>query len=155
MQMRMLSWARRVRTFLVERDVNSDLAELTRVRQDHDETLGQLTADAAAPEAITTQSYGQRTEVRRLRLALGESQLEPTVWTTRSMKLEISGDDIAFVLPAFGVNDESLAATGAAMATVPTVLGLQFVVQGLASNFFELLRNATRVRREVINQRTS
>jgi hypothetical protein len=45
-----LSWTCGVRNFLVERDVNSDLAELTGVRQDHDETLGQFTADATAAE---------------------------------------------------------------------------------------------------------
>jgi hypothetical protein len=155
MQMRMRSWACRVRTFLVARDVNSDLAERTGVRHDHDDTLGQLTVGATASEALTTQASGQASEVRRLRLALGERQLEQTVWTTRWMKLEIRGDDIAFVLFAFGVNDESLATTDDVVATVLTVLGLQFVVQRLASNFLELLRNATRVRRDVINQGAS
>src|SRR5689334_22589130 len=97
-QTRVPPWACRVRDFVVERDANSDLAELTGVRHDHDETLGQLTADATAAEAITTQSCLQTTEVKRLRLALSESQLEPIVWTTRSIKREISSDEIAFVL---------------------------------------------------------
>jgi len=141
MQTRVLSWPCEVRNFLVERDVNSNLAELTGVWRDDNETLGQLTADATAAEAITTQSSVQTTEVKRLRLALSESQLEPIVWTTRSMKREISSDEIAFVLPAYGVNDKSLAATSDAMVTtsnamvtVLTVLLLQFVAPGLASN---------------------
>ena len=57
--------------------------------------------------------------------------------------MEISSDEIAFVLPALGVNSERLAATtdtmatiSNAMATVLTVLGLQFVARGLASNSF-------------------
>jgi hypothetical protein len=68
----------------------------------------------------------------------------------RSIKREISSDEIAFVLPAFGVNSERLAATSDtmattsnAMATVLTVLGLRFVARGLASNFLELWRSAT------------
>jgi len=153
-QTRVLSCGSRVRDFVVEHDVNSDLAELTGAWREHHETLGQLTADAAAPRAITTQSCGQTTDVKRLRRALRESQLESIGWTTRSMRLEISVDDIAFLLPAFGVNDESLSTVGDAMATVLTVLGLQFIAQGLASNFLELLRNATRVRRDAIDQRT-
>ena len=136
---RVLSRACRVRAFVVEHDVTSDLAELTGVWRDDDETLGQLTADATAAEAITTKAYVQTTEVKRRRLALSERQLEPIVWTTRSMKREISSDEIAFVLPAFGVNDNSLAATSDAMVTtrnamltVLTALGLQFVARGLA-----------------------
>lgn len=138
MQMRVLSWARRVRTFVVERDVNGDLAKRTGVRHDPDETLGQLTVGATASEAITTHSRGRTTEVRRLRLPLGEPQLEDFVFRTRSKKLEIGYDDIPFVLRAFVVNDKSLlanedalAANDDAMATLLTVLGLPFVVRGL------------------------
>ncbi|HEV8236272.1 MAG TPA: hypothetical protein VGP84_16790 [Gemmatimonadaceae bacterium] len=81
-QARVSSWACRVRGFFAEHDVNSDLAELTGVWREQQETLGQLTADATRVEAITTQSCVQTTEVKRLRLALSESQLEPIVWTT-------------------------------------------------------------------------
>jgi hypothetical protein len=144
-EMGMVSWACRVRNFVVARDVTSDLAELTGVRHDHDDTVGQLIVDATAPDVIATQSCGQTTEVRWLRLARGERVLEPTVWTTRSIKLEVSSNDIAVVLLAFGVNDKSLATTDRAlattdraMATVLSVLGLQFIVRGLASNFLEL-----------------
>ncbi|MFL5614400.1 MAG: hypothetical protein ACJ796_12140 [Gemmatimonadaceae bacterium] len=145
------NWACRVRNFVVERDVHSALAERTGFRYDHHDAVGQRTVDAAASEVITTQSSGQTTEVRRLRLGLAERQLEPTVCTTRAMKPVISGDDIGAALPTFGVNDKSFATTDCAMATVLTVLGLQFVVQGLASNSLELLRNATRVRRDLLS----
>ena len=138
---RMLSWACRVRDFVVEHDVSGDLAELTGVSHDHDETLGQLTADATAAEAITTQSCVQTTEVKRLRLALSEGQLEPIVWTTHSIKREINGDEIAVVLPPCLANSEGWSATSNAMvttsdamATALTVLGLQFVARGLASS---------------------
>jgi hypothetical protein len=150
-EMAMRSWARGVRNFVVERDVHSALAERTGFRYDHHDAVGQRTVDAAASEVITTQSSGQTTEVRRLRLGLAERQLEPTVCTTRAMKPVISSDDIGAALPAFGVNDKSFATTDCAMATVLTVLGLQFVVQGLASNSLELLRNATRVRRDLLS----
>jgi hypothetical protein len=85
---------------------------------------------------------------------------------TRAMQREISGDEIAFVLLACLANSERFATTNNAivttsdamatssnsMATVLTVLGLQFVARGLASNVLELLRSATRVRRDAINQ---
>jgi len=141
MQTRVPSWPCEVRNFLVERDVNSNLAELTGVRHDDDETLGQLTADATAAEAITTQSSVQTTEVKRLRLALSERQREAIIWTTRSMTRAISDDEIAFVLPPCVANSERVAApsdamatTSNAMATVLTVLGLHFIARGLASN---------------------
>jgi len=140
---RMLSWACRVSDVVVEHDVSSDLAELTGVWHDHDETLGQLTAAATAAEAITMQSCVQTTEVKRLRLALSERQRELIVWTTHSMTRAISGDDVAFVLPPCVANSERVAApsdamatTSNAMATVLTVLGLHFIARGLASNSF-------------------
>ena len=51
-QTQVLQWARRVRDFLVEYDLKSDVAELSAVRQELDDALGQLTANAAAQEAI-------------------------------------------------------------------------------------------------------
>jgi len=138
---RVLSWACRVSDVVVEHDVSSDLAELTGVWHDDDETLGQLTADATAAAAITTQSSVQTTEVKRLRLALSERQREAIIWTTRSMTRAISDDEIAFVLPPCVANSERVAApsdamatTSNAMATVLTVLGLHFIARGLASN---------------------
>ena len=140
-QTRVLSRACRVRDFVVEHDVSGDLAELTGVSHDHDETLGQHTADATAAEAITTQSCVQTTGVKGLRLALSERQRELIVWTTHSSKREINGDDVAFVLPPCVANSERVAApsdamatTSNAMATVLTVLGLHFIARGLASN---------------------
>ena len=63
-QTQVLQWARRVRDFLVEYDLKSDVAELSAVRQELDDALGQLTANAAAQEAITKQSRVQTTRRR-------------------------------------------------------------------------------------------
>ena len=154
-QMQVLSWARRVRDFLFQHEVKSDLAELTALRQELDETLGELTADAAAQEAITKQARVQTTEVRRLRKALREGHLKPIVRMSRTMKLEINGTQITFMLPPFGVNSERLAAAADAMATALDVLGQQFVAKGFASNFVEQLRNATKALRDAIDQRAA
>ena len=55
-----LQWGRRVRDFLVEQDLKSEIAELPAIRQELDEALGQLTVNAAAQEAITKQSRCRR-----------------------------------------------------------------------------------------------
>jgi hypothetical protein len=153
--MQVLSWARRVRDFIVGYDIKSDLAELTALRQELDEVLTQLTADAAAQESITKQSRVQTTEVRRLRNVLRDGHLKPIVRMSRTMKLEINGSEITFVLPPFAVNSERLAAAADAMATALTVLGPQFVAKGFASNFVEQLRNTTKALRDAIDQRAA
>src|SRR5690348_13958316 len=61
-----LQWARRVRDFLVEHEPKSELAELTALRQELDDVVEKLTANAAAQAAITKQSRVQTTEIRRL-----------------------------------------------------------------------------------------
>jgi hypothetical protein len=111
-QTQVLQWARRVRDFLIGHDVKSDLAELTTLRQELDDTLGQLTADAAAQEAVTKQSRVQTTEIKRLRKTLRDTHLKPIVRMSRTMELEINGSAITFVLPKPTVNSERLAAAG-------------------------------------------
>ena len=154
-QTKVLQWARRVRDFLLGHDLKSQIAELPALRQELDDALAQFTANAAAQEAITKQSRVQTTQVQRLRATLRDGNLKPIVRMSRTMKLEINGTQITFVLPPFGVNSERLAAAGDAMATALNVLGQQFVAKGFASNFVEQLRNATKALRDAIDQRAA
>jgi hypothetical protein len=150
-----LQWARRVRDFLVEYDVKSEVAELTGLRQELDDVLGQLTASAAAQEAITKQSQVQTTEIHRLRTALRDGHLKPIVRMSRTMKLQISGTHITFRLPVFKVDSERLAAAGDAMVTALKVVGPEFVARGFAANFVEQLSTATKALRDAIDQRSA
>lgn len=147
-QIAVLRWACRVRDFLVEHDIKRVLAKLTGLRQELDETLGQRSADAAAQKTSTTQSRVQTTAVKRLRLALGEGGLGPTVRERRTTKLEMDGGDVTIVVPRFGMNSERFATAGNANATTRNVVGLQFVVRGLVSNSVEQLRNVPKVLRD-------
>ncbi|HEY2376535.1 MAG TPA: hypothetical protein VGH98_11225 [Gemmatimonadaceae bacterium] len=154
-QAKVLQWARRVRDFLSEYDVKSDLAELTTLRQELDDTLDQLTADAAAQEAITKQSLVQTTEIRRLRKTLRDTHLKPIVRMSRTMELEINGTEITFALPSEKVNSERLAAASDAMGAALNVVGPQFTARGSASNFVEQLSTATKTLRDAIDQRSA
>src|ERR1043166_326212 len=69
-QTQVLQWGRRVRGFLGETEIKSDVAELTTLTQELDDALGQLTTDAAAQEAIAKQSRVQTTEIEQLRQTL-------------------------------------------------------------------------------------
>ena len=150
-----LQWGRRVRDFLVEQDLKSEIAELPAIRQELDEALGQLTVNAAAQEAITKQSRVQTTEIQRLRKNLRDTHLKPIVRMSRTMKLEINGTEITFVLPTPSVNSERLAAAGDAMVTALGTFGPQFVARGFVSNFVEQLSNATKALREAIDHRSA
>ena len=154
-QTRVLQWARRVRDFLVEHVLRSDLVELTAFRQLLDQLVEQLTANAAAQEAITKQALVQTTENKRLRASLREAHLKPIVRMSRTMKLEINGTDITFTLPEFDLDYERLAAAADAMVTGLKVLGPQFIARGFASNLVEQLSNTTQAFREAIDQRSS
>lgn len=132
-QTQVLQWARPLRDFIVQYDMRSDLAELTTIRQELDDTLAQLTTEAAAQEAITKQSRAQTTEIKRLRKTLREGQMKPLVRMSRTMKLQINGNDITFVLPPQTINSERLTAAADAMVTALDVVGPQFVVRGLAA----------------------
>lgn len=154
-QMLVLQWARRVRDFLVERGIKSGLAELISLRQELEEVIGQLTTNAAAQEAITKQSRVQTAEIRRLRDDLREAHLKPIVRMSRTMKLQINGTDITFVLPDHNVDNERLAAAGDAMVTALNVVGQEFIARGFAPNFVEQLSNATKALRDAIDQRSA
>ena len=150
-----LQWARRVRDFIVGHDIKSEVAELSTLRQELDDTLAQLTTDAAAQEAITKQSRVQTTEIHRLRKTLRDTHLKPIVRMSRTMPLQINGTDITFVVPNQKVNSERLAAHSDAMATALIVVGPQFTARGFASNFVEQLSNTTKALRDAIDQRAA
>lgn len=150
-----LQWARRVRDFLVGHVLKSEVAELTNLRQELDDAIGQLTANVAAQEAITKQSRVQTTEIRRLRTALRDGHLKPIVRMSRTMKLQINGTDITFVLPAFQADSERLAAAGDAMVTALKEVGPQFIARGFASNLAEQLSNTTKALRDAVDQRAA
>src|SRR5881398_2554028 len=90
-----LQWARRVRDFLGERDIKTDIAELTTLTKQLDNAVGRLTVGAATQEAITKQARVQTTEIKRIREAL-RNTLKPIVRMSRTMKLQINGTDITF-----------------------------------------------------------
>ena len=152
-QRQVLQWARRVRDFIVGYPIKSDVAELTTLRQELDDTIGQLTADAAAQEAITNQSRVQTTEINRLRKTLRDTHLKPIVRMSRTMQLQINGTDITFTVPNEKVNSERLAAHTDAMATALNVVGPQFTARGFASNFVDQLNSTTKALRDAIDQR--
>ena len=154
-QTQVLQWARRVRDFLVTYEIKSDVAELTALRQELDDTLAQLTTDAAAQEAITKQSRVQTTEINRLRQTLRDTHLKPIVRMSRTMQLQINGTDITFVVPSQKVNSERLAAHSDAMATALNVVGPQLTARGFASNFVEQLSTTTKALRDAIDQRAA
>ena len=150
-----LQWARRLRDFLVAHEPKSDVAELDALRKDLDDAITSLTAGAAAQEAITKQSRVQTTEIKRLRSALRDGNMKPIVRMGRTMKLEINGSEITFVLPDPNVTSERLAAAGDAMVTALNVLGPQFVAKGFAANFVEQLTNAVKALRDAVDQRSA
>jgi hypothetical protein len=152
---KVLQWARRVLGFLSEYAPKSDLAELETLRQELDEVVGELTANAAAQTAITKQSRVQTTEIRRVRENLREAHIKPIVRMSRTMKLEMNGDEITFVLPPSDIDNERLAAAGDAMVTALQVLGPQFVARGFTSNFVEQLSKATKALRDAIDERSA
>lgn len=154
-QTKVLQWARRVRDFLIGYDLKSDVAELTELRQELEDALGQLTAAAAAQEALTKQSRVQTTEIRRLRRTLRDTYLKPIVRMSRTMALEINGTEITFVLPKPTIHSERLAAEGDAMVKALNVVGPQFTARGFASNFVEQLDATTKALRTAIDQRAT
>jgi hypothetical protein len=154
-QTQVLQWARRLRDFLVSHEIKSDVAELTQMLQELETTLGQLTADAAAQEAITKQSRVQTTEIKRLRKTLRDGQMKPIVRMSRTMKLQINSTEITFVLPQRTINSERLAAAADAMVTALDVVGPQFVARGIAANFVEQLSTTTKALRTAIDQRAA
>ena len=154
-QTQVLQWARRVRDWLVERDLKSDVAELSAIRKELDDAIGKLTANAAAQEAMTKQSRVQTTEITRIRATLRDAHLKPIIRMSRMMELEINGTEITFVLPEFRVNSERLAAAGDAMVTALNVVGPRFVARGFAANFVEQLSTATKALRDAIDQRAA
>jgi hypothetical protein len=87
--------------------------------------------------------------------ALRDGHLKPIVRMSRTMKLQINGTDITFVLPRFHTNSERLAQSGDAMVNALKVVGPQFVARRFASNFVEQLSNATKALRDVIDQRAA
>jgi hypothetical protein len=150
-----LQWARRLRDFLVAHEPKSDVAELAALRKDLDDAITQLTAGAAAQEAITKQSRVQTTEIKRLRSVLRDGNMKPIVRMSRTMKLEVNGTEITFVLPDPNADSERLASAGDAMVTALNVLGPQFVARGFAANFVEQLSNAVKALRDAIDQRSA
>lgn len=152
---KVLQWARRVRDFFTGRALKSELAELSALLKELDDVIESLTANAAAQAAITKQSRVQTTEIRRLRDSLREAHLKPIIRMSRTMKLEINGTEITFVLPPSDVDNERLAAAGDAMVTALGVLGPQFVARGFAPNFVEQLSNATKALRDAIDERSA
>ena len=153
LQTLVLQWARRVRDFLVERDVKSDLAELASLRTELDDVIGQLTADAAAQEAITKQSRVQTREINRLRTTLRDKQMKPIVRLSRTMELQIQNPEQTFVLPDFNIDSERLAAAADAMVTALNTVGPQFVARGFAAGFVEQLSTTAKALRAAIDQR--
>jgi hypothetical protein len=73
---------------------------------------------------------------------------------SRTMTLEMNGNEITFVLPPSDVDSERLAADSDAMVTALKTLGPQFVARGFASNFVEQLSNATKALRDAIDVRS-
>ena len=154
-QTKVLQWGRRVRDFLVGHEIKSDVAELTTLRQELDDTLGQLTTDAVAQEAITRQARVQTTEINRLRKTLRDTHLKPIVQMSRTMQLQLNGTAITFTVPGRKVNSERLAAHSDAMAAALNVVGAQFTARGFASNFVEQLSSTTKALRAAIDQRSA
>ena len=152
---KVLQWARRVLGFLGEYAPKSDLAEVATLRQELEEVVAQLTANAAAQVAITKQARVQTSEIRRVRDNLREAHIKPIVRMSRTMKLEMNGDAITFVLPPSDIDNERLAAAGDAMVTALQVLGPQFVARGFTSNFVERLSKATKALRDAIDERSA
>jgi hypothetical protein len=152
---KVLQWARRVLGFLGEYAPKSDLAEVATLRQELEEVVAQLTANAAAQVAITKQARVQTSEIRRVRDNLREAHIKPIVRMSRTMKLEMNGDEITFVLPPSDIDNERLAAAGDAMVTALKTFGPQFVARGFVANFVEQLSNATKALRDAIDQRSA
>src|SRR5690349_8349636 len=150
-----LQWARRLRDFLVAYEPKSDVADVSVLRKELDDAIAQLTASAAAQEAITKQSRVQTMEIRRLRSALREGNMKPIVRMSRTMKLVINDTEVTFVFPDPNIDSERLAAAGDAMVTALNVLGPQFVARGFAANFVEQLSNAVKALRDAIDQRSA
>jgi hypothetical protein len=148
-----LQWARRLRDFVVEHDLKSEIAELSALRQELDDAIGQLTTDAASQEAITKQARVQTTEIKRLRAELRDGHIKPIVRMSRTMQLEMNGSKITFVLPNFNVDNERLAQAADGMVKALNILGPQFVARGFAANFVEQLTNATKALRDAVDQR--
>jgi hypothetical protein len=153
LQTLVLQWARRVRDFLVEREIKSEVAELTPLRTELDDAIGQLTADAATQEAITKQSRVQTREINRLRTTIREKQIKPIVRLSRTMKLQIPNPEQTFVLPDINIDNERLAAAADAMVTALNTVGPQFVARGFAADFVDRLSTTTRALRAAIDQR--
>ena len=153
-QGKILQWARRVRDFLGERDIKTDIAELTTLTKQLDDAVGRLTVGAATQEAITKQARVQTTEIKRIREAL-RNTLKPIVRMSRTMKLQINGTDITFVLPNHTIDSERLAAAGDAMVTALNVVGPEFVARGFAANFVEHVSSATKALRDAIDVRSA
>lgn len=153
-QGKILQWARGVRDFFGERAIKANIAELTTLTKELDDAVGQLTAGAAAQEAITKQARVQTTEIKRLREAL-RNTLKPIVRMSRTMKLEINGTEITFVLPNYTIDSERLAAAADAMVTALGTFGPQFVARGLAADFVEQVSSATKALRDAIDARVA
>jgi len=150
-----LQWGRRIRDFLFGYDLKSDIAELPALRKELDDAVGQLTAGAAAQEAMTKQARVQTTEINRLRHTLREKHLKPIVRMSRTMELDINGTQITFVLPHRKAMSERVATAADGMVTALKTVGPQFVARGFAPTFVEQLSAATKALRDAIDQRAA
>jgi hypothetical protein len=101
---------RRARDVLVAYEPKSHLGALALLRKELNDAIGQRTGSAADREAITKQSRVQTIEIKRLRSALGDGNMKPIVRMSRTMKLELNGKEITFVLSDPNVDIERLAA---------------------------------------------
>ena len=97
----------------------------------------------------------QTKEVKWLRSVLRNENMKPIVRMSRTMKREINGTAITFVLPDPNVDSERLAAGGDWMVTALNVLGPQSAAKGFAADFVEQLTNAVKALREAIDQRSA
>ena len=88
----------------------NDVAELAVLRKDLNDAITQLTNGAAAQKAIAKHSPVYTMEIKRHRRALCDRNMKPIVRMSRTMKLEINGTEVTFVLPDPNVSSERLAA---------------------------------------------
>ena len=140
-----LEWLRNVQGFLERRHITMDGAAIAPAKQQLDELLAVLTAQAVNQGGADSQARTQTEETRRLRQQLLVRHVRRVVRAADIIKfteVEAEGTFPTFAIPRQSLDDERLASSAAVMADLAEPHAEQFVARGLSSDFVSRLRTA-------------
>jgi hypothetical protein len=134
---------RNVQGFLERRHITMDGAAIAPAKQQLDELLAALAAQAVNQGGAEAQARTQTAETRRLRRQLLVRHVRRVVRAADIIKLTEAEETFpTFVMPAKRLDDERLASSAAVMADLAEPHAEQFVARGFSADFVSRMRAA-------------